>query len=209
MDFLKALSFAPDWDAAPWLAAFKASNGAWAKELSFDENRAGRLLRWFADVRKFANAELGLDWLLRVVARSEPLYHDFASDRLIRTFVPAEFAPKDAAPTAATPSGTQVAAGPVDLAKASFCFTGTLANITTKDAEARVKGANGAVSANVSPKLHYLVVGDSGSPFLGQGQKGREVPEGRGAERERGEHPHHLGDDVPPDARRPDGDGEW
>ncbi|MDY3551722.1 BRCT domain-containing protein [Gemmata sp. JC717] len=173
-DFLKALAFAPDWDAAPWLAAFKAANGQWSKELSFDEGRAQRVLRWFADVRKFANPELGLDWLLRVAARSEPMYHDFASDRLIRTFVPAEFAPQDASPaTGAAPVGTTAAAGgPADLGKASFCFTGTLANITAKDAEARVKGANGTVAANVSPKLHYLVVGDSGSPFLGQGQKG-------------------------------------
>lgn len=169
IDFLKALAFQPDWDAAPWLGAFKAANGQWAKELSFDEGRAGRVLRWFADVRKFTNAELGLDWLLRVVARSEPVYHDFASDRLIRTFVPAEFAPRDGAAGATAGPG---AAGPVDLAKASFCFTGTLANITPKEAEAKVKGANGTVAANVSPKLHYLVVGDSGSPFLGQGQKG-------------------------------------
>jgi hypothetical protein len=101
------------------------------------------------------------------------MYHDFASDRLIRTFIPADFAPQGAAP--AKP-GAAVAgpakAGAVDLGKATFCFTGKLANITLKDAEAQVEAANGKAVDNVSPKLHYLVVGDSGSPFLGTGAKG-------------------------------------
>ncbi|QJW99536.1 BRCT domain-containing protein [Frigoriglobus tundricola] len=170
MDFLKLLAFQPDWDEAPWLTEFRAKNGQWAKELSFDETRAATVLRWFQDVRKFTTTELGFDWLMRLVARSEPLYHDFASDRLIRTFLPADFAKDGVAATAATAAST--ARGPVDLGKASFCFTGTPANITVKDAEAQVKAANGTVAANVSPKLHYLVVGDSGSAFLGQGQKG-------------------------------------
>src|SRR5262249_2892169 len=126
--------------------------------------------QWFQDVRKFTTAELGFDWLMRLVARSEPLYHAFASDRLIRTFVPADFSPKGGAPVAA--GAAPAAAGKVDLGKASFSFTGKLANINLSEAEDRVKAANGTVAANVSPKLHYLVVGDSGSPFLGQGQKG-------------------------------------
>lgn len=165
MDFWKTVAFQPDWDAAEWLAKFKVDNGAWAKELSFDEGRAANVLRWFEDVRKFSTAELGFAWLMRLVARSEPLYHDFARDRLIRTFVPANFAPQAEQATPAGPSN-------VDLAKATFSFTGKLANITLPEAEAQVKAANGTATANVSPKLHYLVVGDSGSPFLGQGNKG-------------------------------------
>jgi len=168
IDFWKLIAFQPDWDASPWLVEFKAKNGQWAKELSFDDGRAGVFLGWFADVRKVSNGELGFSWLMKLVARSEPLYHDFASDRLIRTFLPADFAPTEGA---AQGTGAS-ASGPVDLAKASFCFTGTPANITVKDAEAQVKAANGTVAANVSPKLHYLVVGDTGSPFLGTGQKG-------------------------------------
>ncbi len=169
MDFWKMVAFQPDWDASPWLATFKLQNGPWAKELSFDENRAANVLKWFTDVRKFSTTELGFEWLMRLVARSEPLYHDFASDRLIRTFVPADFAPTaQAASTGAASSGSSR----VDLKKATFSFTGKLANITLPEAEAAVKAANGATTANVSPKLHYLVVGDSGSPFLGQGAKG-------------------------------------
>ena len=169
LDFWKMLAFQPDWDASPWLVTFKATHGQWAKELSFDDTRAGMFLNWFRDVRKMTNAELSFEWLMRLVARSEPLYHDFASDRLIRTFAPADFAPKGAAASPATAVAGRTA---VDLGKASFCFTGKLANIAPKDAEASVKSANGVVAANVSPKLHYLVVGDEGSPFLGQGQKG-------------------------------------
>lgn len=100
-DFLKVVAFTPDWDASPWLAKFKIDNGAWAKELSFDEGRAGVFLGRFADVRKASNAELGFDWLMRLVTRSEPLYHTFASDRLIRAFLPADFAPTQAPPAAA------------------------------------------------------------------------------------------------------------
>lgn len=170
IDFWKMLAFQPDWDSSAWLVEFKAKNGQWAKELTFDEQRAATLLAWFCDVRKVTNAELGLEWLLRLVGRSEPLYHPPASDRLIRTFTPADFAPKDGAPS--SPATAVTGTSTVDLGKASFCFTGTLANINLKDAEAQVKAANGTIAANVSPKLHYLVVGDSGSPFLGQGQKG-------------------------------------
>jgi hypothetical protein len=165
MDFLKMVAFQPDWDTNPWLAAFKAANGPWAKELEFDEQRARHVLDWFRDVRKFTPAELGFDWLMRLVARSEPLYHDFASDRLIRTFAPADFAPREAA------AGGE--AGPkFDLAGATVSFTGKLASLSNAEFDAAVKAAGGKPAANVSPKLHYLVVGDSGSPFLGQGQKG-------------------------------------
>ena len=169
MEFWKTLAFQPDWESSEWLIGFRAANGAWAKELTFDEARAATVLQWFSDVRKFSTTELGFAWLMRLVARSEPLYHDFARDRLIRTFVPADFAPQVQQASIAFPA---VGERSVDLAKASFSFTGKLENITPKDAEAQVKGANGTVAANVSPKLHYLVVGDSGSPFLGQGVKG-------------------------------------
>src|SRR5262249_53998668 len=141
VDFWKMLAFQPDWDASPWLAAFKAANGQWAKELQFDENRANVILRqWFSDVRMFSNADLGLDWLLRRIGRSEPMYHDRAAERVTRTFVPADFAPKTSPGTAAPGPAT------VDLAKASFLFTGKMASMTREEAEQRVKAANGTVA---------------------------------------------------------------
>ncbi|WP_439620221.1 BRCT domain-containing protein [Gemmata sp.] len=168
LDFWKAVAFQPDWDASEWLAAFKRANGQWARELEFDEGRAGTVLNWFRDVRKFTPQELGFDWLMRLVARSEPVYHDFASDRLIKTFVPADFAPRESG------VGSRESAKPaaVNLAAATVSFTGKLAAMSTAEFDAAVKAAGGKAAANVSPKLHYLVVGDQGSPFLGQGEKG-------------------------------------
>jgi hypothetical protein len=165
--FWKAVAFHPDWDADPWLAEFRAKNGQWAKDLAFDDARAGRVLEWFADVRKFTAAELGFEWLLRLATRSEPLYREFATDRLVRSFTPADFAPQGGSAPVATGGPTTA-----DLGKASFLFTGKLASMTRDEAEAKVKGANGTVAGSVTAKLHYLVIGDEGSPLYGQGKKG-------------------------------------
>jgi hypothetical protein len=170
MDFLKMLAFQPDWDASPFLAEFRIKNGPWAKELNFDEGRAGNVLNWFQDVRKFSNAELELNWLLRLVARGDPTppYHAVASDRLIRTFVPSEFAPQQSA----APAPASAPGGSADLKGASFLFTGKLSSMTRDEAKKRVKDAKGVAAGSVTAKLHYLVVGDDGSPLYGQGAKG-------------------------------------
>lgn len=44
--------------------------------------------------------------------------------------------------------------------------------MTRDEAEAKVKAANGVASGSVTKNLHYLVVGDDGSPLYGQGKKG-------------------------------------
>ena len=174
MDFWKMVAFQPDWESSAWLATFKATHGTWAKELQFEEANANQVLQWFRDVRKFTPTELGFDWLMRLVARSEPMYHDFASDRLIRTFIPADFAPRQASP-AGTATAAQAA---TNLEKASFLFTGKLATMTREAAEKRVKEAGGTVAGSVTAKLHYLVIGDEGSPLYGQGTKGSKQTKG-------------------------------
>ena len=123
------------------------------------------MLNWFSDVRKFTAAELGFDWLMRLVARTEPLYHDFAVDRMIRSFAPSDFAEGERPPVA-------TGGHPADLQKASFLFTGKMATMKREDAESRVKATNGAVAGSVTKNLHYLVIGDDGSPLYGQGAKG-------------------------------------
>jgi hypothetical protein len=60
----------------------------------------------------------------------------------------------------------------VDLGGASFLFTGKLATMQRKEAEDKVRQANGVVFSAVSAKLYYLVIGDEGSPLYGQGKKG-------------------------------------
>jgi hypothetical protein len=169
VEFWKALAFHPEYDADPWLADFKARNGAWADALAFDEGRAARILAWMSDVRVFSTADLGFDWLMKLVARGEPTYHTFATDRMIRSFTPADFAPPDQSPGTTVPGAT---AAPADLKKASFLFTGKLATMTRDAAEGKVKDANGTVAGSVTKTLAYLVIGDDGSPLYGKGKKG-------------------------------------
>jgi hypothetical protein len=169
LDFLKVLAFHPAWEADPWVAALKASAPTWARELGFNEELADQVLAWLRDVRCFASADLGFDWLMRLVARAEPRYHEFAVDVMVRGFVPADFAAKEAvAPHLAAPA----AAAQVNLGGASFLFTGKLATMSRKEAEDKVRQAAGVVFSAVSNKLYYLVIGDEGSPLYGQGKKG-------------------------------------
>jgi hypothetical protein len=169
-DFLKAVAFQPSWDADSWLTELRQSDRPWARELRPDENLADQVLAWLGDVRRFAPAELGFDWLMQLVTRSEPCYHDFAVETMIKAFTPADFAPRQAAePPAASAAAEEIK---VDLSGATFVFTGKLATMTRKEAEDKVKKAGGVASANVTAKLHYLVIGDEGSPLYGQGKKG-------------------------------------
>jgi hypothetical protein len=129
-----------------------------------------KVLGWLGDVRRFAPADLGFGWLLKLAARGEPRYHNFAVATMIKGFTPADFAPAPAEAKAAEAP----AAGPaaVDLGGASFLFTGKLATMQRKEAEDKVRQAKGAVASSVTAKLHYLVIGDDGSPLYGHGKKG-------------------------------------
>lgn len=170
--FFKTLAFHPQWEADPWAASLRATAKAWANQLTFDEDLSSAVLEWMRDVRRFAPADLGFDWLMQLVARSEPRYHDFAVEVMTKAFVPADFAPSAAAAAQPTPSATPAAAPTIDLKGASFVFTGKLATMTRKEAEEKVSGANGTNYDAVSAKLAYLVIGDEGSPLFGAGKKG-------------------------------------
>lgn len=166
VNFLKVLAFHPDWDADAWVANLKDSPTPWVKRLEFNEALADVVLDWLRDPRRFTPTDLTFDWLMRLVARTEPRYHNFAVDTMIRSFVPADFAPSVAAPAAAT------ATAAVDLKGQAFLFTGKMATMKREDAEAKVKATNGKVAGSVTAKLHYLVIGDDGSPLYGHGKKG-------------------------------------
>jgi hypothetical protein len=170
LDVLKALAYHPDWEANSWIADLKRSGRAWAKDLSFDEEQADRVLGWLKDVRRFNPADLGLDWLMGLVRRAEPRYHNFATDVLIKGFVPADFAPSAAADAVA--GAALAGAAAVDFGGASFLFTGKMATMQRAEAERQVRQCNGAVASGVNAKLHYLVIGDEGSPLFGHGKKG-------------------------------------
>ncbi len=70
-----------------------ATGRAWARELKFDEALSEKVLGWLGDVRRFAPADLGFEWLLQLAARGEPRYHNFAVETMIKGFTPADFAP--------------------------------------------------------------------------------------------------------------------
>jgi hypothetical protein len=168
VQFFKVLAYHPDWEKDPWIAELKQSPRSWARQLEFDEAFADQVLGWLRDVRRFAAADLGFDWLMQLVARSEPRYHDFAVETMIKAFVPADFAPKETA----VPQAGAAAPAAVNLGGATFLFTGKLATMTRKEAEDKVRQAGGAVLSAVTAKLYYLVIGDEGSPLYGQGKKG-------------------------------------
>ena len=60
----------------------------------------------------------------------------------------------------------------IDLDSQTFLFTGKLMTMTRKQAQDKVKQANGKNVSTVSAKLDYLVIGDDGSPLYGNGRKG-------------------------------------
>jgi hypothetical protein len=167
LPFLKALAFHPAWEADPWVAELRQGGRNWARNLAFDETLADQILAWLGDVRRFPAADLGFDWLMQLADRAEPRYHDFAVETMIKAFTPADFAPKREAPAAPT-----VAPAAVDLGGASFVFTGKMATMPRKEAEDQVKRCHGVVASSVTKKLHYLVVGDEGSPLYSGGKKG-------------------------------------
>src|SRR5262249_50314104 len=83
LDFLKAVAFQPAWGTDPRISELRRSDKAWARALEFDEELSDQVLEWLGDVRQFAPAVLGFDWLMRLVESSEPRYHNFAVETMI------------------------------------------------------------------------------------------------------------------------------
>jgi hypothetical protein len=164
LPFWKAVVTQPTFETEAWIANLKSAGPEWARSLSFDINKAQAVLSWLGDPRRFRAADLGQEWLLSLVDRSEDVYHEFATEVLSKAFTPADFAP--------AVSSAPAASGPVDLGGASFLFTGKMATMKRDEAEAKVREAKGAVAKSVGPKLHYFVIGDEGSPLYGHGKKG-------------------------------------
>ncbi len=179
LEFLRAVVDPEQRATMPWFVAREAEP-SWKDDLATlgaESNLITQVLGWLSDVRKFRPADLGLDWLLGLVSRVEPTYRDFATDVLIKGFLPADFADTDAGTdpnesASEDPELASKATVKVDLAKQSFIFTGKMASMPRKDAETAVRDAGGAVTSTVNAKLSYLVIGDEGSPLYGQGKKG-------------------------------------
>lgn len=172
IDLLKALAFHPDWDASERIREYLSTR--WGRDLAFDEPTSQTVLGWLSDVRLFSPEDITFDWLMQLVQRSEPRYHDFAVELMIKVFLPADFAPRDeaAAEPMESTKGDDEAEINVDLGGQSFLFTGKLATMTRAEANGKVVAAGGSKGSSVNKKLDYLVIGDEGSPLYGEGRKG-------------------------------------
>ncbi|MCB9765911.1 MAG: BRCT domain-containing protein [Alphaproteobacteria bacterium] len=169
-DFLKVLAFEPTWEASAWVHQLRTTGPAVYRDLSFDHGLAGRALAWLGDVRRFSPDQLGFDWLMQLVQRTEPLWHEFAVEYMIKAFVPADFAEQaDAAPAEEAPPSGEIN---IDLGGQSFLFTGKLSTMSRGEATKKVTAAGGKNASGVNQSLDYLVIGDEGSPLYGQGRKG-------------------------------------
>lgn len=169
--FWRSLAFHPTWEADPWVQELREKGPSWARELSFDESLADLAFELLGDVRKFTPDQLGFEWLMVLVQRAEPRYFDFATEYMIKAFLPADFAP--AGEGEAEESGSAAAEGAtVDLGGKSFLFTGKLKTMKRADATKMVTAAGGANASSVNAKLDYLVIGDEGSALYGEGRKG-------------------------------------
>jgi hypothetical protein len=164
--FFKALAYHLEWESDAWLTQVRAGPRSWMRQLKFDEGLADTILTWLGDGRRFTPAEIGFDWLMQLVARSEPRYHDFAVETMIRCFKPGDFAGIQT-PVAHAPGSPRT----VNFNGALFLFTGKFTKLKREQAESLVKDAGGVVAVGVSTKLHYLVVGDRDSPLHGEGPK--------------------------------------
>lgn len=169
-EFLKAISFHPHFDDCP--QAKTARKSALRPEfIRYDESRAGIVFGWLSDIRTFTPDQIGFEWLMELVQRPEARYHDFATDLMIKAFLPADFAPDGDATEESKDDSTSDEIN-IDFEEATFVFTGKLATMTRAEAQKKVTAANGKNSGTVSKNLNFLVIGDEGSPMYGQGRKG-------------------------------------
>ncbi|MEJ2610106.1 MAG: BRCT domain-containing protein [Candidatus Thiodiazotropha sp.] len=166
-EFLKAISFHPTFDQHPVVIAARKTK--YLHQVTYNQSNAESIFRWLSDIRQFTPDQIGFEWLMKLVQRDEPHYHQFATDLMIKTYLPADFA---ASITEETESESDSDEINIDFEGATFVFTGKLATMTRSEAQKKVIAANGKNSGTVGKTLGYLVIGDEGSPMYGMGRKG-------------------------------------
>lgn len=170
VDFLISLAYKPEWEKNEWIQnIIEKDKKDFKYPQIFEESFSETIFGWLKDVRKFSPSEIGFDRLMQLVDRKEANYHNFASEYMIKAFVPSDFAVKEKKEEVKT---TKSDAINVDLKQQTFLFTGKLQTMTRSEAEAKVETAKGVNASGVSKNLDYLVIGDDGSPLYGAGKKG-------------------------------------
>ena len=166
-EFLKGVSFQPTFDQRPEVITARESKHATL--VDFDESRAMWIFQWLSDIRQFTPDQIGFEWLMELVQRDEPLYHDFAMNLMIKSYLPADFATEETEQVDDDAGSDEIN---IDFEGATFVFTGKLATMTRAEAQKKVAAANGKKAGTVGKTLGYLVIGDEGSPMYGMGRKG-------------------------------------
>ncbi|MEK7432445.1 MAG: BRCT domain-containing protein [Cyanobacteriota bacterium] len=170
VDFLISLAYEPEWEKNEWIQNLiknDKDNLKYPEEI--DEMLSEKIFSWLSDVRKFQPKEIGFERLMQLVERKEASYHKFASQYMIKAFVPSDFVSNE---NDSKPTQNQKEAITVDLKGMTFLFTGKLKTMTRSESEDKVKNANGVNASGVTKNLDYLVIGDDGSPLYGGGKKG-------------------------------------
>jgi hypothetical protein len=169
-NFLKSIAFHTTFSECP--EVIHARTRPRRDYVQHSEHTALPILGWLSDIRQFTPDQIGFEWLMKLVQREEPLYHDFATELMIKSYLPADFAASENEPEAieeAEPADEEIN---IDFEGATFVFTGKLATMTRAEAQGKVAKANGKKASTVNKSLGYLVIGDEGSPMYGMGRKG-------------------------------------
>ena len=168
VEFLKSISFHPTYEGCPQVIL--ARTKSWKDNTGYYDYIAAPIFEWLSDIRQFTPDQIGFEWLMKLVQRDEPAYHDFATELMIKSYLPADFATDEGSADAKTDASSDDIN--IDFEGATFVFTGKLATMTRSEAQKKVTAANGKNSSTVGKTLGYLVIGDEGSPMYGMGRKG-------------------------------------
>ena len=166
-EFLKGISFHATFDDRPEVVTARNSNHAMLAKYS--EENATWIFGWLSDIRQFTPDQIGFEWLMQLVQRDEPHYHEFAMELMIKSYLPADFATETSTEADKKSESDEIK---IDFEGATFVFTGKLATMTRAEAQKKVTAAKGKNSGTVGKTLGYLVIGDEGSPMYGMGRKG-------------------------------------
>ena len=167
VDFLKSVSFHPSYADCPQVIV--AREKPWGDYTGHYDYIATPIFGWLSDIRQFTPDQIGFEWLMTLVQRDEPDYHDFATDLMIKSYLPADFATSEAGSDEPAAASDEIN---IDFEGATFVFTGKLATMSRSEAQGKVAAANGKKAGTVNKSLGYLVIGDEGSPMYGMGRKG-------------------------------------
>ena len=171
LDWFRAAFTPKSWRELEWVKEKKQSGDTWISDFDFSDDLKYFATQLLESIPCFTPHEVGVDWLFGLLQDNEESNRNFATNYLLSSFNPADFA---------TESGGEAQTSSVEPLEnpfegKSFLFTGKLSGITRSDAQKKVKDIDGIIAKSVTKKLDFLVVGDDGSPLFTGGKKGSKL----------------------------------